>query len=171
MEFRKAIYRDIHSIMDIIREAQIYFKEQGIDQWQNNYPNIETIQRDIDNQNGYVLVEDHKVVGTVAVVFDGDTNYESIYQGDWLSKQKYVTIHRIAIASRYKGKRFSSIILKEIEKMSLNKGIYSIKVDTHKENQSMRKFLQKNGFQYCGIVYLEDHSERVAYEKIVQKRF
>ena len=45
--------------------------------------------------------------------------------------------------------------------MSLNKGIY-IKVDTHKETNAK---VCKEWLQYCGIVYLEDHSERVAYEK------
>ena len=39
--------------MKIIREAQLYFKEQGIDQWQNNYPNEDVIKNDIKNNNSY----------------------------------------------------------------------------------------------------------------------
>jgi hypothetical protein len=31
----------------------------------------------------------------------------------------------------------------------------------------MRRMLEKNGFVYCGIIYLESGDERVAYEKIV----
>ncbi|NLZ51738.1 MAG: GNAT family N-acetyltransferase, partial [Thermoanaerobacteraceae bacterium] len=38
MKFRKAVEADIDSILNIIRQAQNYFKEQGIDQWQNGYP-------------------------------------------------------------------------------------------------------------------------------------
>ena len=37
MEFRKAKESDIDSIMNIIKQAQDYFKEAGIDQWQSNY--------------------------------------------------------------------------------------------------------------------------------------
>lgn len=43
MELRKSSRSDIESIMKIIHQAQNYFKENGIDQWQNNYPNEETI--------------------------------------------------------------------------------------------------------------------------------
>ena len=31
----------------------------------------------------------------------------------------------------------------------------------------MRRMLEKNGFVYCGIIYLESGDERVAYERIV----
>jgi hypothetical protein len=29
--------------------------------------------------------------------------------------------------------------------------------------------LEKNGFSYCGVIYLADGAERVAYEKIISK--
>lgn len=45
MEFKKSTEEDISNIMRIINEAQIYFKEQKINQWQNDYPNIETIKK------------------------------------------------------------------------------------------------------------------------------
>jgi hypothetical protein len=31
----------------------------------------------------------------------------------------------------------------------------------------MQRLLKKNDFQYCGIIHLEDKSERVAFEKIL----
>ena len=43
----------------------------------------------------------------------------------------------------------------------------SIKIDTHKDNISMQKLLEKNDFKYCGIIYLEDGSQRIAFEKII----
>ena len=47
MIFRKSDFKDIPEIMRIISSAQKYLKEKGIDQWQNNYPNSETIKEDI----------------------------------------------------------------------------------------------------------------------------
>ena len=90
MEFRKAVEADANRIMNIIKQAQGYFKDQGIDQWQNNYPNFETIQNDISSGNGYVLLKDENVVGTVVLSFDEDKNYATIYNGEWISKEKYV---------------------------------------------------------------------------------
>ena len=165
LEFRKAVEADIYSIMNIIEQAQAYFKDSGINQWQNNYPNIETVMNDISNQNGYVLLIDNNVTGTVAVSFDGEKNYEYIYNGQWISNDVHAVIHRIAVDSNYKGLGLASIIIRNIEEICLNKGIHSIKVDTHRENISMQKLLRKTGFQYCGIIYLEDKSERIAFEK------
>lgn len=167
MKFRKAVKTDLNDIMNIIKQAQADLKAQGINQWQNHYPNSDTITTDINNGNGYVLLKDNIIVGTVAVIFDGETTYDHIYHGEWLSHLEYATIHRIAIDSKYKGLGLSSIMIKNIEQMCLDKGFYSIKVDTHEENLSMQRLLQKNNFHYCGIIYLQDQSKRIAFEKIL----
>lgn len=167
MKFRKAVKSDINSIMNIIQGAQSYFKAQGINQWQNNYPNYETISSDIENGYGYVLLKNNMIIGTVAIVFDGEETYNSIYNGSWLSNGEYTTIHRIAVDTSHKGLGIASTILKNIEEMSLRRGIRSIRVDTHEKNISMLKFLEKNGFQHCGIIYLKDKSQRIAFEKIL----
>jgi RimJ/RimL family protein N-acetyltransferase len=165
MEFRKAIETDINNIMKIINQAQAYFKEQGISQWQNNYPNTETISNDVANNYSYVLLKDSKIVATVAVCFDGEKTYDSIYEGEWICNHGFAVIHRIAVDNTYKGLGLSSQIIKNIEKLCFDKRVNSIKVDTHKENISMKKLLKKNKFQYCGVIYLEDGSKRVAFEK------
>ena len=33
----------------------------------------------------------------------------------------------------------------------------------------MQRLLEKSGFKYCGIILLEDNSERIAFEKIIYK--
>lgn len=165
MEFLKAVEADVNSIMKIINKAQAYFKQQDINQWQDNYPNYETVINDINNENGYVLLEDNKVIGTVVFTFDGEKNYDVISNGKWINNDKYAVIHRMAVDSNYKGMGLASIIIRNIEGICLNNEIYSIRIDTHIENASMRKMLLKNGFEYCGIIYLDDQSKRVAYEK------
>ncbi|GAA0181491.1 GNAT family N-acetyltransferase [Clostridium sediminicola] len=167
MEFRKAVKTDIDSIMAIIKQAQDYFKREGIDQWQNNYPNVETIRKDIVDENGYVMLRDNNIVGTIAVSFDGEKTYENIYDGEWISNNDYAVIHRIAIDNNYKGLGLSSEIIKKVEELCLSKDVHSIKVDTQEENSSMKNLLKKNEFKYCGIIYLEDKSERIAFEKII----
>jgi len=165
MEFRKAVETDLNDMINIIRQAQAYFKEHKINQWQDNYPNVGTISNDIDNKNSYVLLKYDNIVATVAVSFDGEKTYDSIYEGQWISNNEYAVIHRIAVDNNFKGLGLSSQIIKNIELICLNKGVYSIRVDTHEDNLSMQKLLKKNKFQYCGIIYLETGSKRIAFEK------
>lgn len=167
MEFRKAAETDLSGIMKIIRQAQAYMKQSGIDQWQNGYPNEETIRNDIKNGCSYVLSEGSRILGTVAAIFGIEKTYINIYEGQWLSNGSYLTIHRIAVASGHKGRGLAGVMLKHIEDMCLDKNVHSIKVDTHEDNKSMQNFLRKNGFQYCGIIYLENGSKRLAFEKLI----
>jgi ribosomal protein S18 acetylase RimI-like enzyme len=120
VEFRGAVFSDINKIMIIIKQAQEYLKQEGIDQWQNNYPNPEIIKNDIENKIGYVLVYNENIIGSVAVSFDGEKTYDYI-EGNWLSNNDYAVVHRIAISSEYKGQGFASIMLKNIESMCLKR--------------------------------------------------
>lgn len=169
MDFRKSKREDIEKIMMVIKKAQAYLKEQGIDQWQNGYPNEDVIKTDIDNDESYVLVDGKKVIGTTALSFDGENTYNSIYEGEWLTNGDHAVIHRIAIDSDFKRKGLASKILKEVDKECEKKKIESIKIDTHRENMAMQNLLMKNGFKYCGIIYLNDGNERIAFEKVLEK--
>lgn len=47
MNIRKSKESDINEIMRLIHQAQKYFKNNGIDQWQDNYPQDIHILEDI----------------------------------------------------------------------------------------------------------------------------
>ena len=165
MNFRKAVKSDINEIMRIIKQAQNYFKENGINQWQDNYPNNDIINNDIINNNSYVVEKNENIIATIAVSFEKEIAYNNIYQGQWISNESYAVIHRIAIDNMYKGLGLSHKIIKFAEEICIKRGVKSIKVDTHKQNLLMQKLLEKNQFKYCGIIYLKNNEERVAFEK------
>ena len=78
MLLRKTKYDEIEKVMKIVRDAQEYFKNQGIDQWQNNYPNEEVIKKDIDNNISYVLVDQNRIIGTIVIDFEKHEDYYRI---------------------------------------------------------------------------------------------
>lgn len=168
MDFRKSAKKDIDEIMEIIKQAQNYFKEQGINQWQNNYPNPEVINNDINNDESYVLIKDGKIVGTTVLSFNGEETYKGIHDGKWLNDDNYAVIHRIAVDNTYKGAGLSHKIIKYAEEICLKNDVHNIKVDTHEENIVMQNMLKKNGFKYCGVINLADGAERVAFQKIIE---
>jgi hypothetical protein len=43
----------------------------------------------------------------------------------------------------------------------------NIRIDTHRDNKIMQHNILKEGFSYCGIIYLESGDERLAYQKIL----
>lgn len=168
MNIRKSTAQDIPMIMDIISEAKDYFKKHGIDQWQDGYPNEESIQQDIMLQQSYLLENQHEIIGTFCLSYLPETVYEAIEEGAWISSLPYVTLHRIAISSKEKGKHYASLILEYIYQQASSRNIHALRVDTHEDNLSMQKMLLRNGFTYCGIIYLESCKDRkhkrLAYE-------
>ncbi|WP_455663200.1 GNAT family N-acetyltransferase, partial [Pradoshia sp.] len=88
-----------------------------------------------------------------------------IYEGAWLTNQDYAVIHRLAVEKASNGNGISNDIMKLTEELCKDRDIPSIKIDTHKHNVVMQHILQKNGYTYCGIIYVEDGTKRLAYEK------
>ena len=153
----------------MIDQAKVYMKSQGIDQWQNGYPNAEEIGKDIEKGYSYVMEDEGKIIGTMAVLFANDPNYEKIYEVDWkTTEEPYVAIHRVAVDEDCKGKGIAGAMMEAVEALCRERGVRSIKNDTHRDNKSMQRFQAKAGFEYCGIIYLADGAERIAFEKIIE---
>ena len=60
----------------------------------------------------------------------------------------------------YHGRGIVDFCFNECFKISGN-----IKIDTHENNIPMKKCLLRNGFEYCGIIYLANGESRIAYQK------
>ena len=151
----KGKLENVDHIVDMINMGRSHIQEYGIDQWDNGYPNKDTIMQDIENERGYLFLEDDKILAYF-VVLDYDPCYEYI-EGKWNDNSEYVAIHRVVTCEFNKG--IGSKLFSEL------KNRYDhIRVDTHEGNISMNKCLIKNGFTYCGVIYLKDGAKRNAYE-------
>lgn len=167
MNFRLTVKEDINEVMKIINQAKEYFKSQGIDQWQDGYPNEQTIENDIKKGEAYVLEEDGHIIGTCMVTIKGEPSY-NVIDGKWLLNSPYICVHRIALDNQYKGKGLASIILDHA--IALYPQYHSVRMDTHYDNLSMQHFLTKYGFVYCGDIHLSTSGDlRRAYEKRLLK--
>ena len=153
--------------MEMLAMGSAWLKSQNVPQWQNGYPNPERIIQDIELNESFVCEKDGKVIGTAVLSLRNEPTYDVIYDGQWLTDGAYGVIHRIAIHNNYKGYGVAARFVEEIEKMCTNKGIKAVRVDTHEMNKSMRRMVEKNGFNYCGVIYLENGDPRVAYEKLL----
>ncbi|MDD8049520.1 MAG: GNAT family N-acetyltransferase [Thomasclavelia sp.] len=163
-KLRKTKTEDIDQVIQIINQAIAYMKDNNINQWQDGYPNNAAIELDIYNKEGYVLVDSNDVVvATCMVTTNGEPSYKVI-DGKWLNSDDYICIHRIAVDSNYKGKQLAKVLVSKI--LNLFPDYHNVKVDTHDDNLSMQRFLEKNKFTYCGHITLNDGTLRKAYQLI-----
>jgi len=166
-DFRNAKIGEISQIWPILQDAIQRRKDEGSNQWQDGYPNIEIVKNDIDKGEGFVLTEGETIIGYCAVLINDEPEYAKII-GKWLTNTDFVVFHRIAISEKYLGKGFAKIMIKHIEYYALKNSIYSIKADTNYDNIIMKHIFENLNFTYCGEVYFRG-SPRKAYEKVLSE--
>ena len=101
-----------------------------------------------------------EVIATFAFILTGEPTYARIDGGAWIDDTKpYGVIHRLASAPESHG----------IARTCFDwcfRQIPNLRVDTHRDNRIMQHVVEQNGFIYCGIIYLLNGDERLAYQKL-----
>ena len=163
---RKATPADQAVILEIVQQAILRRKNDGSSQWQDGYPNPDTIREDIENGFGYIFEIDGETAAYSALIFNNEPAYENI-DGKWLSDNDFLVIHRVAVSDGFLGKGIASKIFLEIENFAKQQQVFSIKLDTNFDNLAMLKILEKLNYTYCGEVYFRG-SARKAFEKLLR---
>jgi GNAT superfamily N-acetyltransferase len=161
--FRKAESSDRAEIWDILQQAILRRKNDGSLQWQDGYPNENTVQQDIEKGNGYVITDDDNIAAYAALIFNDEPAYEKL-KGNWLSNGDFIVIHRIAVSENYTGRGLAKMILECTEDLAVKNNIFSVKADTNFDNIAMLKTFERSGYTYCGEVEFRGAS-RKAFEK------
>ena len=164
MKIRKTLPSDLDTLMSVYERARAFMAENGNPtQWgPRKWPPRELILQDIEQGKSYVCEQDGLIVGTF--FYDCGSDIEPTYRviegGSWSSTEPYGVIHRIASSGAVKG------VGKFCIEWALRKCSY-LRIDTHADNAVMQGLLEKLGFRYCGIIYVENGtSPRRAYDKM-----
>ena len=159
MEIRKAKREDIGVLMPIFERARAFMRATGnAGQWIDGYPSRERVMCDIDAGNCY-CVEDAagRVVATFVAAEGEEPNYREIRDGEWLNDRPYVTIHRLASDGSCVG------VADECLRWCMARWD-NIRADTHCDNRVLLHILPARGFRRCGIVRVENGTERIAFQ-------
>lgn len=158
MNIKKSTIENLDDIMKVYAYAREQMKKNGNPtQWGNSNPTRIMIEKDIQNENNYIIEKNGVIYGVFSFIIGEDETYQYI-EGNWLNDKEYGTIHRVA----------SNGIRTGIFELCLSfceTKISNIRVDTHNDNKIMQYLLEKHGYQKCGIIYVKDGSSRIAYQK------
>jgi len=165
IKLRKAEIEDRDTIWTILQQAIERRRQDGSSQWQNGYPNLDTVESDIAKSFGYVMTVDGEIAVYAALILNDEPAYSTI-EGEWLSNGEFVVVHRVAVDEKFAGQGMVKKLFDHIEEFTKSNGIQSVKVDTNFDNIAMLKILEGKGYSYCGEVCLAG-GMRKAFEKII----
>ena len=159
-KIRHATDDDVERIMEVLASAKQVMRRAGnANQWINGYPDEAAILCDMELGGAMVVEDDGVVVAYFAFLPSPEPTYADIYEGAWLDDTlPYHVVHRMGGMPEAKG-IFASA-MDYCFAVDPN-----IRVDTHRNNKIMQHLFEKHGFTYCGIIYLANGDERLAYQK------
>ena len=160
MQIRKATMEDWATRSEIYAGARRVMAEHGnATQWGKTNPPEELLLANIADGNLYVCMDSDVVAAVFYFAVEEDPTYRVIEDGAWLNDEPYGVVHRIASARTTKGAASFCMNLAFAQ-------TGNIRIDTPENNIPMQNMLKKNGFQYCGRIYLENGDPRIAFQKI-----
>ena len=156
---RKATIEDLETILLLIDEGRRKMIAEGsVNQWSGGRPSREMLIKDIAQGVSHLVVVDGKPVATFALIEGPDPTYACIYDGEWQNAKPYFVIHRVASMAGVHG------IMRAVLDYAFTL-TDTIRIDTHEDNRTMRALLEKYGFVYCGVIFLENGDPRLAFQK------
>ena len=159
MEIRKTKIEELDMVMEVYAHARKFMAEHNNpNQWKNNKPTRQQIEKDILAGKHYLCVEEGQIAAVFYFAKETDPTYTRIYDGSWLNEEDYGVVHRIASSGLVKGA--GSFCMGWASNQCNN-----LKIDTHKDNYVMQNMLKKCGFVPCGTIYLEDGEARIGFQK------
>ncbi len=164
MRIRHTAFEDLDRVMEIYAYARQFMAQTGNPrQWGATcWPPRDLVRQDIERGKSYVCVDgDDRIMAVFYYDYADHVEpcYAMIEDGAWKDPSPYGVVHRIASAQGTRGA--GSFCLNWAYEQSGH-----LRIDTHPDNRVMQGFLKKHGFEYCGIIHVEeDNDPRYAYEK------
>lgn len=160
MTVRPARREDLARLMDIYAAARAFMAEHGNPhQWGDGYPRRELVAEDIALGRSYVIEGPDGLAHAVFMFAPGpDPTYQVIEDGAWPDDAPYGVIHRVAGDGQVRGVLAAAVAFARTR-------CDHIRMDTHADNTVMQAALAKNGFTRCGVIYTDDGTPRLAYQR------
>ena len=157
---RKATVLDLNSIMQITKACAKHMINQQIFQWNEHYPNRNAFKNDVQRGELYVYVQNNICIGCIVITTIKDVEYIPI---EWLTKNKNIYIHRLAVHPKYQGKGIAQQMMTFAENFAKINGYFSVRLDTFSQNKRNQKFYETRGYKRLGNIYFPKQSKHPFY--------
>ena len=154
---RRPKISEINEILVITRACALDMSARGIEQWNEHYPSREAFERDLQNEELFILEEESLIVGSITLSFTKDDEYIPI---EWLTAEaKHLYVHRLCIHPDQQGKGMARRLMDFAEQYGREQGCTSVRLDTFSQNSRNIRFYTSRGYQQRADVFFPKQSE------------
>ena len=164
---RKALSSDVAAIKKITEACARHMIANGIFQWNEHYPDLAVLTKDVKEGTVYVYLQNEIIVGCVMFSMAMDDFYQDI---DWLTPNtKQLYVHRLAVHPEEQDKGVARKLMDFGETLAKENNCLSVRLDTFSQNPRNNRFYQARNYRKVGEVFFEQKSPYpfYCYEKIL----
>ncbi|MGK0365721.1 MAG: GNAT superfamily N-acetyltransferase [Saprospiraceae bacterium] len=157
MQIQLANITHITPLFQIYKDCKIALDDQGIFQWTDTYPNIKTVEHDIESREIFILKDKNQLVGVVILNEDQDPQYATI---DWkFNDKKVLVVHRLAINPALQGKGYARKLMDFAEDYATENSYTVIRLDAFIPHDRVIQFYLKRNYQIRGETFFPGRTQ------------
>lgn len=153
---KKAVSKDVAEIYALTKSCAKHLIENGIFQWNEQYPSSEVLNKDIELQQLYKLEIDNRIVGIIVLTEIEDVEYKNV---KWLTENgNNLYIHRLAVHPNFQGKGYAKQLMDFAENYATENDFNSVRLDTFSQNSRNIKFYKNRNYKQLESIYFPKQS-------------
>ena len=131
-------------------EARSHLRAKNIFQWPDSYPSRETVRKDIDRKELYVLWTNGRIAGAVCLNQEQEEAYKNVAWS--FDDRKVMVVHRLVVDPSLQGGGLGQALMDFAERLATEEGYTSIRLDAYTGHERTRWFYERRGYMLRGEV-------------------
>jgi ribosomal protein S18 acetylase RimI-like enzyme len=146
---RQASLGDIDQLMNLVCDCIEGMRGAGIDQWDEAYPDRQTILTDIRGQTAHVATVDSGLLGMVVLNERQEPEYADV---TWEGRGRAAVVHRLMVAPQWQSQGVGRMLMQFAEQRAATLGYACIRLDAFCGNPRAIHFYELTGYRRAGRV-------------------
>lgn len=164
MKIRLGYPEELDVVHAIVKAATHHMDAQGIPQWDEIYPDRETLSKDIERQELHIIEVEDRIAGIIVLNEDQSPEYAAL---QWMYPGRALVVHRLTIDPAYQRKGLATRLMDFAEETATNKGYDCIRLDAFIRNPAACALYETRGYRRAGKVHFRK-GEFYCYEKALK---
>jgi len=131
-EIKKGRLKDVENTLEMFVAITDVLLENGVDQWNYDYPDFDTLKEDVENGENFVIGEGSKILASMVLNDKQDEQYTKIH---WKHRNdKVLVIHRLGVHPDAQGRGLGKKMCLFAEEFARKHQYKSIRLDAYAGN-------------------------------------
>jgi ribosomal protein S18 acetylase RimI-like enzyme len=163
---RMADGSDLQNVLTLYSGAIRKMRGEGIDQWDELYPDGETLSADIEKREMLLLTQGGEAISATVVNGEQLPEYESV--GWHICRPDLPgVIHRLCVSAGAQRKGLGTQTLEAAEQFAFARGYHAIRLDAFAKNPAALRLYESAGYKKAGYIMLRK-GLFFCYEKLLE---